>query len=33
VVLVDGKLVENLHVENARRLLALNEAIAALGAA
>jgi len=33
VVLVDGKLVENLHVENARRLLALSEAIAALEAA
>ena len=30
VVLVDGKLVENLHVENARRLVALAEAIAAL---
>ena len=30
VVLVDGKLVENLHVENARRLVALGEAIAAL---
>lgn len=27
VVLVDGKLVENLHVENARRLVALAEAI------
>ncbi len=33
VILVDGKLVENLHVENARRLLALSEAIAALEAA
>ena len=31
VVLVDGKLVENLHVENARRLVALAEAIDALG--
>lgn len=30
VVLVDGKLVENLHVENARRLVALAEAIAGL---
>jgi citrate lyase subunit beta/citryl-CoA lyase len=33
VVVVDGRLVENLHVENARRLLALAEAIAALVAA
>lgn len=33
VVLVDGKLVENLHVENARRLVALAEAIARLEAA
>ena len=32
VVLVDGKLVENLHVENARRLVALAEAIDALEA-
>jgi citrate lyase subunit beta / citryl-CoA lyase len=32
VVLVDGKLVENLHVENARRLVALAEAIEALEA-
>jgi citrate lyase subunit beta/citryl-CoA lyase len=32
VVLVDGKLVENLHVENARRLVALAEAIKALEA-
>lgn len=30
VVLVDGKLIENLHVENARRLVALAEAITAL---
>lgn len=30
VVLVDGRLVENLHVENARRLIALADAIAAL---
>src|SRR5690606_952802 len=30
VVLVDGKLVENLHVENAKRLVALHEAIAKL---
>ena len=27
VVLVDGKLIEGLHVENARRLLALSEGI------
>jgi citrate lyase subunit beta/citryl-CoA lyase len=33
VVLVDGKLIENLHVENAHRLVALAEAIAALEAA
>lgn len=33
VVLVDGKLVENLHVENARRLVALAEAVAAMAAA
>jgi citrate lyase subunit beta/citryl-CoA lyase len=33
VVVVDGRLVENLHVENARRLLALAEAIKALEAA
>jgi len=32
VVVVDGKLVENLHVANARRLVALAEAIAALEA-
>lgn len=32
VALVDGKLVENLHVENARRLVALADAIAALAA-
>jgi citrate lyase subunit beta/citryl-CoA lyase len=31
VVLVDGKLIENLHVENAKRLVALAEAIEALG--
>jgi len=30
VVVVDGKLIENLHVENARRLVALAEAIAAM---
>ena len=30
VVLVDGKLIENLHVESARRLVALAQAIAAL---
>jgi citrate lyase subunit beta/citryl-CoA lyase len=33
VVLVDGKLVENLHVENARRLVALAEAIGRMEAA
>ena len=33
VVLVDGRLVENLHVENARRLIAMAEAIRALEAA
>ena len=33
VVLVDGKLVENLHVESARRLVKLAEAIAAMEAA
>jgi citrate lyase subunit beta/citryl-CoA lyase len=32
VVVVDGKLVENLHVVNARRLVALSDAIAALQA-
>jgi citrate lyase subunit beta / citryl-CoA lyase len=32
VVLVDGKLIENLHVENARRLVATAEAIDALAA-
>lgn len=31
VVVVDGKLVENLHVENARRLVALADAISAMG--
>ncbi len=31
VVLVEGKLVENLHVENAKRLVALADAIAAAG--
>ncbi len=30
VVVVDGKLIENLHVENAKRLVALAEAIAAM---
>ena len=29
VVVVDGKLIENLHVENAKRLVALFEAIEA----
>jgi citrate lyase beta subunit len=33
VAVVDGRIVENLHVENARRLLAEAEAIAALDAA
>lgn len=33
VVVVDGKLVENLHVENAKRLVALAEAIESLQAA
>ncbi|KAA0580998.1 CoA ester lyase [Azospirillum sp. B21] len=33
VVLVDGKLVENLHVENARRLVSLAEAIGRMEAA
>jgi len=33
VVLVDGKLIENLHVANAQRLVALAEAIASLDAA
>ncbi len=33
VVVVDGKLVENLHVENARRLVALADAVAQLDAA
>ena len=31
VVVVDGRMVENLHVDNARRVLATAEAIAALG--
>jgi citrate lyase subunit beta/citryl-CoA lyase len=31
VVVVDGKLIENLHVENARRLVALADRIAELG--
>lgn len=31
VVTVDGRMIENLHVDNARRLLATAEAIAALG--
>jgi citrate lyase subunit beta/citryl-CoA lyase len=33
VVVVDGKLVENLHVENAKRLVALGEAIQELESA
>ena len=32
VVLVDGKLIENLHVESARRLVGMAEAIAERGA-
>lgn len=32
VVVVDGKLIENLHVENARRIVALAEQIAAMAA-
>jgi citrate lyase subunit beta/citryl-CoA lyase len=31
VVLVDGKLIENLHIDNARRVVAVAEAIAQLG--
>jgi citrate lyase subunit beta/citryl-CoA lyase len=31
VVTVDGRMIENLHVENARRVLALAEAVAARG--
>jgi len=31
VVVVDGRLIENLHVENARRVIALASAIAAMG--
>ena len=31
VVTVDGKMIENLHVDNARRALAVADAIAALG--
>ena len=31
VVTVDGRMIENLHVENARRVLAIADAIAALG--
>lgn len=31
IVLVDGKLIENLHVQDAHRIVALSEAIAALG--
>jgi len=33
VVVVDGKLVENLHVEAARRMVQLSEAITALESA
>jgi citrate lyase subunit beta/citryl-CoA lyase len=31
VITVDGRMIENLHVDNARRALAVAEAIAALG--
>jgi citrate lyase subunit beta/citryl-CoA lyase len=31
VITVDGKMIENLHVDNARRVLAVTDAIAALG--
>ena len=31
VVTVDGRMIENLHVDNARRILAVADAIAALG--
>jgi citrate lyase subunit beta/citryl-CoA lyase len=31
IVVLDGRLIENLHVDDARRVLALTEAIAALG--
>ncbi|MBU6330752.1 MAG: HpcH/HpaI aldolase/citrate lyase family protein, partial [Acidobacteria bacterium] len=31
VVTVDGRMIENLHVDNARRVLAVADAIAALG--
>ena len=31
VVTVDGRMIENLHVDNARRVLATADAIAALG--
>jgi citrate lyase subunit beta/citryl-CoA lyase len=31
VITVDGKMIENLHVANARRTLAVADAIAALG--
>ena len=30
VITVDGKMIENLHVDNARRALAIDEAIRAL---
>ena len=33
VVLLDGKLIENLHVQDAHRIVALSEAIAAMGTA
>ncbi|MFP5488459.1 MAG: aldolase/citrate lyase family protein, partial [Acidimicrobiia bacterium] len=31
VITVDGRMIENLHVENAKRILAVADAIAALG--
>jgi citrate lyase beta subunit len=31
VAVLDGRLIENLHVEDARRVVALADAIAALG--
>ncbi len=31
VITVDGRMIENLHVDNARRVLAVADAIAALG--
>jgi citrate lyase subunit beta/citryl-CoA lyase len=31
VITVDGKMIENLHVDNARRALAIDDAVRALG--